>query len=165
MAHSPELRAAVRADYIKGQPLAAAAEKHDVPYATARNWKRQAEMAGDDWDTARAAMRISTGGVAALTQAIIEDFVHLFQSTLDELKAAKNIPALDKAEALSRLSDAYQKTVKAAGNSDPKLSRLSIALDVLQRQMAFVQDSHPEHMSVFMALLEPFGEVLSREFA
>lgn len=164
MAYSPETKHAIRADFIKGLSLAAAADKHGVPYATARGWKYQAEQKGDDWDTARAALRISSGGVETLTQAVIEDFVHLFQSTLDELKDAKDIPALKKAEVLSRLSDAYQKTVSAAGKSDPRLSRLSIAMDVLQKQMAFVRDRYAQHLGVFMEVLEPFGEVLAREF-
>jgi len=83
---------------------------------------------------------------------------------LDELKTAKDIKPLDKAEALARLSDAYQKTVKAAGQSDPKLSRLAIAMDVLQKLMTFISSDYPQYVQMFMEILQPFGEELAREF-
>ncbi len=164
MAYSDDIRSAVRVDYIKGKPLTAAASDNDVPYETARAWKRKAKSNGDDWDNARAAARISQGGVQELTSAIIEEFSLLFQSTIEELKNAQKISPLQKAESLSRLSDAYTKTVKAAGASNPELSKLAVAMDILRRQMEFVRDKYPHHTDAFLEILEPFGEVVSREF-
>jgi hypothetical protein len=165
VAYKPETRQKVRSDFVKGLSLKAAAAEHDIPYQTARGWKRKAATDGDDWDNARAALRISSGGVKALTAAVIEDFVHLFQATLEALKNDKNTPALQKADAIAKLSDAYQKTVKAAGNSDPALSRLSIVLDVLQKQMLFIREHFPQYVEIFMEILEPLGEALSREIS
>lgn len=165
MAYSSEVKQAVRSAFIyKGYTLKAAADAEDVPYETARHWKRQALSQGDDWDNARAAARISRGGVKALTSEIIEDFALLFQSTIEEIKNAEGVKPLQKAEAISRLSDAYQKTVKAAGASNPELSRLSIAMDVIKRQAEFIKAHYPMHLDAFIEMLEPFGEVVSREF-
>ncbi len=165
MAYKPEERQKVRTAYVKGLSLKAAAADCDIPYQTARGWKSRAKSQGDDWDNARAALRISSSGVKALTAGVIEDFVHLFQTTIESLKEDKNIPALQKADAIAKLSDAYQKTVKAAGNSDPGLSRLSVVMDVLQKQMQFIRDNFPQHIDIFMEILEPLGEELSREIA
>ncbi|MDX2350640.1 MAG: DUF1804 family protein [Porticoccus sp.] len=164
MAYSDKLKAEVRSSFIRGESLAAVADRHEVLYDTARSWKRKAAAEGDDWDTARAASRISAGGIKTLTTEVIEDFVYLFQTTITEIKKAEDIGPLKKAEAISRLSDAFQKTVKAAGASNPELSRLAIAMDVLQRQAKFIQRHYPEQKELFLAILEPFGRELSRVY-
>lgn len=145
-------------------PLTAAAEGAKVAYDTARGWKRRAEAEGDNWDTARAALRVSTGGVKALTAEIIEDFVHLFKATIDEIKSAADLEPMKKAEAIARLSDAYQKTIKASGASNPELARLAIAMDVLQRQADFIRREFPDRQEMFLQILEPFGKELSRVY-
>ena len=162
--YSAKCKAGVRSDYIRGLTLKGAAEKSKVPYDTVRSWKRSAKAAGDDWDTARTAARISSGGIKTLTSQVIEDFVHLFQSTIDEIKLAQDIDPLKKAEAISRLSDAYQKTIKAAGASNPELARLAIAMDVLQRMSEFIRRNHPEMKQSLLTIIEPFGKELSRVY-
>lgn len=166
MAHSLEKRQKVRTEFvIKGLPLKTACALHDVAYQTGRGWKRKAKAEGDDWDTARAAVRLSSGGVAELTAEVIEDFVHLFQNTLDAVKEDKKLTPLQKADTIAKLSDAYTKTVKAAGNSNPQLSRLSVIMDVLQKMMQFIRRDYPQHVDIFMEILEPLGQELSRELA
>lgn len=164
MAYSADVRVKVRSHYIKGQPLKAAAAIEQVPYETARGWKRKAKAEGDCWDTARAALRMSASGVQSLTAEVIEDFVHLFQSTIEQLKSADEIQPLAKAEAIAKLSDAYQKTIKAAGASNPEISKLAVAMDVLQRQMEFIRLQFPQHINAFVEVLEPLGEELSRVY-
>jgi len=165
MAYNDEVRTAVRSAFIfKGMSLQAACDFNNVSYETGRSWKRKAKSAGDDWDISRAASSISKSGIQTLTASIIEDFVVLFQSTIEEVKASENMSPMQKAESISRLSDAYTKTVKAAGNSSPALSRLAVAMDILKRQSEFIQAHFPEHINAFTEILEPFGEVISREF-
>lgn len=165
MAYSDETKRELRGNYVhKGMSLKAAAQSCDVPYETARSWKRRATSEGDEWDTARAAARLSDSGVKALTTEIIEDFCLLFQSTIEEIKSAKNISPLQKAESISRLSDSYAKTVKAAGASNPELSKLSVAMDILKRQAEFIKEQYPDRLEMFLEILTPFGEVISREF-
>lgn len=165
MAHDESKRREVRGNYVyKGLNLKAACAAADIPYETGRSWKRNAAMMGDDWDNAKAAHQMSAGGAKNLTAMVLEDFSNLFVQTMEELKTAENIPAATKAEMLSRLSDAYSKTVKAAGCTNPELSRLSISMDVLKRLMEFITSEYPDMRKPFIEVLEPFGEMLSREF-
>lgn len=165
MAHSQKTKRKVRSEYVKGMPLKAAAALHNVPYGTARTWKEAAKRDGDDWDVARAALRLSDSGVKELTSEIIEDFVHLFKSTIIAVKEDEALSPLQKADILAKLSDSYQKTIKAAGSSNPSLSKLAIAMDVLKKQLDFIRDKFPEYTTAFMDILEPFGEYLSHEFS
>ncbi len=158
MAYDAATRSAVRHSYVAEMlPLKAAATKHGIPYATVRNWK------DESWDKARTAKRISSGGVEELGRAVIDDFVMLFQTTLDDLKQA-NVPAMQKAEAIARLSDAYQKTIKAAGASNPKLNKLAVAMDVIQQFANFLRDEKPEAALVFAEVIEPFAEQLAQRY-
>lgn len=164
MAHAPEIKAAVRRSYIVERlPLEAAAEKHDVPYQTVRNWKRRAGENGDDWDRARAAARMAAGGLGDLTTQVLEEFALLFQSTMDEIGGG-DYDGLAKAEAMSRLADAYTKTVKAAGGGDNRIARLSVALDVLERLVNYVQQHYAQHAPALLEILEPFGEHLNEAY-
>jgi len=164
MAHAPEVRAAVRRSYVAERlPLEAAADKHKVSYHTARNWKNRARQDGDDWDRARAASRMAAGGLGDLTTQVLEDFALLFQSTMEQIKEGE-FAALDKAEALSRLSDAYTKTVKAAGGSDGRIAKLAIALEVLEKLVVYVQQHYPQHAHHLLEVLEPFGGELNQVY-
>ncbi len=165
MAYKPEKRLAVRASYVSERlPLPAAADKHTVSISTAQAWKRQAKLQGDDWDKARSASRLAAGGLGDITAQLLEDFALLFQSTLEELKSAQ-IGPLEKAEAIARLSDSYNKTMKAASASSPKLSELAIAFKVLDRFAQFVKTHSPDDLPRFAALLEPFAADVTAEFS
>lgn len=165
MAYSDDVRTAVRSAFVhKGMSLQAACDFNGVPYETGRSWKRKAKSAGDDWDIAKAAKNISQSGAQALTASIIEDFIVLFQSTIAELQSDKKLTSIQKAESISRLADAYTKTVKSAGNSNPSLSKLAIAMDLIKCQFDFIQSEFPQHINAFVEILEPFGEVVNREF-
>lgn len=165
MAHAPEVRNAVRRSYVMERlPLEAACEKHDVSYNTGRIWKRKAKEEGDDWDKSRAASRMAAGGLGDMTTQVLEEFALLFQSTMEQIGEA-DVSALDKAEAMSRLADAYTKTMKAAGGGDSKMGQLAVAMDVLKRMTEFVQSRCPQHAVALSEILEPFGEELSRAYS
>lgn len=166
MAHGPEIRASARAAYIyECQPLEAIAERLNLSTGTVLRWKRQAQDAGDDWERARAASRLSGQGADAVTAAVLEDFILLFQSTLAEVKVDPSIKAITKAEILSRMSDAYHKTISAAGKSSPKLNRLAVAMEVIEQMGEFVRQKHPKHGLAFAEILEPFASELARAYA
>ncbi|WP_042655240.1 DUF1804 family protein, partial [Actinobacillus pleuropneumoniae] len=74
-----------------------AAAKHDVAYATARRWKSLAAAVGDDWDKARGAAALSTSGAGMIAQVVLADFLTLHQATMEQLKDAADVPALEKA--------------------------------------------------------------------
>lgn len=168
MAKSPESRAAVRAAYVHRKlPIEQCVKgvKPKVSPGTARRWKADARRDGDDWDRARAASHLAGRGAEAVTQAVLEDFVALFQSTMTELKNDSAIPALSKAEAISRLSDAYHKTMAAISKGSGKLSRLAVAMETLEQLAGFVQSRFPKHATAFLEILEPFGEEISKTYS
>lgn len=164
MAYGAETKRKLRANYVKGMTLKSASTAVCVPYETARSWKRKAEQEGDDWDNVRAAHNVSKSGVKALTAAIIEDFVAMFKTTIDEVKEAKDISALEKAQIIAQLSDSYSKTIKAAGDSNPKLSALAVAMEVVKKLAEFLREHYPHLLESFAEILEPFGQELSRTY-
>lgn len=165
MAHPPEIRAKVRAAYVHDRmPLEAAAERHGISYPTARRWKSDAENNGDDWERARSAARLAGDGVQHVAQMILEDYLHLHQATVEGVKSADNIAPLAKAEVLSRLADAFTKTMSAVGKASPELSRLAVATDVLQRLAKYVGSNHPHLAEALLEVLEPFAADLARDY-
>ena len=167
MAKGPEAKAAVRAAYVHRKlPIAQCVKglRPKVAPDTARRWKAEARAAGDDWDRARAASHLAGQGAEAVTQAVLEDFVTLFQSTLTQLKTDEKIAALDKAEAISRMSDAYHKTMAAVTRGNGKLSKLAVAMETVEKLASFVQTRFPRHATAFLEILEPFGEELSKVY-
>lgn len=166
MAYAAEIRDKVRGSYVYDRlPLQAAGEKHGIPFNTVREWKRKAKANGEDWDRARNASRMAAGGLGDITMLVMEDFVLLFQSTIDDLKKDKDINPAKKAEVLSRLSDAYSKTVKAAGLTDNKMAELSIAMKVLKEMGTFIHEHFPQYADNFVEILEPFGARVSEVFS
>jgi len=164
MAHKPETRNAVRASYVRDHlPLDAACEKHDVSFNTGRSWKKRAKENGDNWDKARAANRMAEGGLGEITTQLLEDFTLLFKSTIEDITTGE-YDGLKKAEALSRLSDAYTKTMKAATGGDPKIAKLSTALETLQLLANHIKEEHPDALERFSLILEPFGEKVNEAF-
>lgn len=165
MAHGQEVRSAVRSAYIyQGLSLEAAAQKVNVSFGTASRWKREAVENGDDWDRARSAALLSGQGAEAVTQAVLEQFVTLFQSTMDGLKNDTKSTALAKAEALSRLSDAYNKTMSAVAKGSPKLNKLAVAMEVIQLLGNFIRENHPVLIEPFTDMLSGFAEKLTEAF-
>lgn len=144
-------------------PLDAAAEKHCVSYNTTRAWKRKAKANGDDWDKARAASRMASGGLGDITTQMLEDFSLLFLVTVEDIKTGE-LSGLQKTEALSRLSDAYNKIMKSAVRGTPEIAKLSVALEVLEELAKFIKEQYPSELKVFAAILEPFGARVSEVF-
>lgn len=164
MAHDSAKRAAVRRSFVVDrQPLSAACQLAGVSYSTGRAWKSEALRVGDDWERARQAEEVGDGGVRELTRVVLEEFVPLFKSTIEAIRGDK-LDAVDKAEAISRLSDAYSKTVKASGAVDPAIAKLGWAMDVMRSLAKFTAERFPQHQGALMEIIELFGEQLAVEF-
>lgn len=165
MAHPPEIRHKLRAAYVYDRlPLESAAEKCGIGYATARRWKAEAESDGDDWERGRSAARLAGDGMAHVVQMMLDDYLILHQSAIDGMKSDQTITPMIKAETLSRLADAFTKTMSAIGKVSPELSRLAVATDVLQRLAKFVTIFHPHMSESFLEILEPFAGELAKEY-
>ena len=157
MAYSIEHRQALRAAYVhESFSLEAAAEKGDIAFGTASRWKRDALANGDDWDKARAASHMAGKGAEAVTHAMLSNFITLHNNIVADLTNNPAIPALSKAEALSRLTDAYHKTMSGAARGAPKLAKLSLALEVIGMFADFITEHFPETGLILINALEKF---------
>lgn len=165
MAYSIKQRNEVKKNYVhKLLPMTQAAKLANVPVNTARRWKDEAFEKGDDWDKARAASALSSGGRDDLMKTIVNDFVICHQSIMESLKTDEHLTAKEKVDSLTSLADAFSKTMKAAGLASPELSKLSIANDIIQLLGDFVQQRFPQYVNVFIEILEPFGEEISKNY-
>lgn len=170
MAHPPEKRLALRSAYIGGLPLETAADKADVPYGTARNWYRDAKAEGDDWDKFRAASLIVAGGgiEQAMGRIIAAGLMRceaLLDKMDDELADQESKPSLtDAVKDMATLGDTVSKLKSAAKGMMPEADKLGIAMDVLKRLAAYIQENHPQHAGAFGELLPVFGQELARAY-
>lgn len=164
MAHSQDIRDKVRQLYIEGMPLTGAAVTCGVSYDTARDWKTRAKAKGDDWDTARAAYRISDQGVDELNKQLVEDFARQVITTTRELEES-TIPASDKAQMLAQLADAYAKFSKAFGRINPAYSSLSVALDTLKTIADFLRLNDPAALKALQPHFDQVGAILGKRYA
>lgn len=163
MAHAQETRDKVRQLYIEGMPLNGAAVTCGVSYDTARTWKTNAQAKGDDWDTARAAYRISEQGMDDLNKQLVEDFARQVITTTRELEDAK-IPAADKATLLAQLADAYAKFSKAFSRVNPQFSGLSVALDTLKTLAEYLKKTDPAALRILQPHIEEVGAILGKRY-
>lgn len=165
MAHPPENKRAVRDAYVVDKlDLEAAAARAGVPYDTARKWKATAAAANDDWDKARAAHSLTGAGAGTIAQLVLHDFLIMYQATVDDVKEAQDMAAKDKAETLSRLADAFQKTISAVAKAAPDLGRYAVATELLNDLAAFVASDFPQHRAALVDVLEPFGAFVARKY-
>ena len=163
MAHSQETRDRVRQLYIEGLPLTGAALTCGVNYDTARAWKAAAQKKGDDWDTARTALRVSEAGIEELNKQMIEDFARTVIVTTREMENAK-IPAATKAELLAKLADAYSKFSKGFSRINPEYSGLSVALDTLKTMVDILRQKDPAALKALSPHLEDIGIEIGRKY-
>lgn len=164
MAYSAEIREQARTYYCRNAVTcqqAAAYIKVSVP--TFMSWKKKAKADGDDWDLHRQAKRLASGGMGDLTTEVLEDFSVQFKHVMESLRNDKELPAVERAETLAKLSDAYVKTINAASKSHAGLNHLAAALEVLEDLATFVQTTYPHFAESFLEILEPFGAELSKK--
>lgn len=165
MAYPPETRLKARTAYVRDLlPLDKIAVRLGVGERTLARWKAEALEDGDDWDKGRTAGRLSSENLEAMSQVLLEQFLVLHQATLEEVKQDKDMKAADKVDAITRLADAFTKTMKAVSRSAPRLSQLAIAGDVLQKLGRFVAERYPEEARALLPILEPFGAELVKAY-
>jgi len=165
MAHPPEIRRQVRDGYVIDKlDLDQAAQRAGVPYDTARKWKTADAGAGDDWDRARAAHSLTSSGASTLAQLVLHDFLLMYQETVEGVRSADGMPAKDKAEILSRLADAFQKTMSAVAKAAPDLGRFAVATELMADLAGFVAEHYPQHRSALVEVLEPFGAAIAKKY-
>lgn len=134
MAHSPDKKVKLRAAYIGGLPLEAAADKIGVPLPTARNWFREARTAGDDWDAfQKASLVVAGGGVDQALGRIIAAAL-LRCETL--LAATENADPVEAVKAMAVLGDTVSKLQAASRRMMPEAHAMGEKLKRLEAESA-----------------------------
>lgn len=135
----------------------------NVSYATCQRWKNQAKAQGDDWDKLRAAHTMASGDIEDLGVEILTNFIVTFKSAMEELKENPQLDPEKKVKLLASVSDSYVKAVAANQKTMPEVSKLAVALQVIDLLGKYIGEHKPELLSPFMEVLEPFGEMLDKE--
>lgn len=164
MAHPPQKRADVRAAYIGGLDLEFAADKAQVPFATARRWKADARKDGDDWDKFRNASLIVAGGEIeqAMGRVLAATLYHA-EATLEHLGSAELDP-MEATRAIASLMDSINKGHAVGKRLMPQTDRLAVAMDVLKRFGEFIARSKPALAGEFVEQIEAFGEEIAKAY-
>lgn len=162
MAHGIETKRTLRSAYVHEMlSLESSAEKAGVSFGTASRWKKEAKAEGDDWEKARAARLMSESGTESVAQAVLEEFITVFQATILQLKKATELSPITKADALAKMSDAFHKTMAAARKGSPEVNKLAVAQDVVNLLCEFVGTKYPQHGQALLDIIEPFGKYLT----
>lgn len=166
MAHGADKKREARKAYVfQRQSMPTISLTLGVSVATLGRWKKDAKSRGDDWDVARSAHMIAGDGLEAVVAAVVEDFVVLFQASIEQLKNDDQMPADHRVKHMAALSDAFNKMVAAAGRVSPKISELGVANDVIKRLAEFIRAHYPQHAAAFLEILEPFGDAIVEAYS
>jgi hypothetical protein len=158
MAHPKERRNQLRGLYVfKQLPMEAACAAAGMPKTTGNRWKLEAKAAGDDWDSARAAVALGDDTFKQLSQRLLQDYLVLHQNMIEEIKANTNLTTAQKTQMLASLSDSFNKSIAAFRRISPEINSHAIALDVVSRLVGFIQAHFPKTAPAMLEVLEPFG--------
>lgn len=159
------MRRKARSDYVYRRMTGATISMAlGISQATFGRWKKAAKDAGDDWDIARSASIMAGEGIETVVSSVVEDFMIMAQSLLDEIKNGE-LSMEQKVKHLVALADAMTKMTASAGKLAPKISELGVAQDVMRHLLEFVQEHFPQHAPAILEIIEPFGERLAGLYA
>jgi len=164
MAYDRSVRNKVRASYVQIGVLTSAAQLHDVPYNTARTWKRQDADAGHDWDIQRQAHHMSKSGVESMVNAVLGKLAEQFLATLAALEKDEHMKPDVRAKILVQLMDGYGKAISSSSRATPNSNRLATAMDVIRYLTSVFTDKAPKLRTEFVNAVELLGDDLVREF-
>ena len=163
VAHPTETRLALRAAFLGGLPLEAAAAKAGIPEQTARRWKSEAKTSGDDWDKfQRASLIVAGGGFEAAMGRVAAAVILRAEALLEQIAADTELDPIDATKAVGSLADSLAKAQAASKRLMPETDKLAVAGTVLKLLSAFIQEKYPQHIGAFADVLEPFGREVAR---
>lgn len=148
-----------------GLALGSIAARLGVSERTVSRWKAEDAARGAEWDKARATAALGRESIEATTQGLLLEFLTLHRRTLDEVNASADMTTAERVAAISSLTDAYVKQMKACGMSAPHINRLAVATDVIGSLTRFVAEKRPAAGPALLEVLEAFGPELAKEYA
>jgi hypothetical protein len=99
-----------------------------------------------------------------LLDKLLGEFLTLHKEAMESVKVDVTDP-LKRVEALTRLSQALDRTLNALIKATPQTGNLTIAQDVLKHQVTFVETNFPQHAEALLTILEPFGVDLMKIYS
>lgn len=162
MAHDPSKVAEVRAAYLSGLSLQAAADKVGIPFDTAKKWKQAARAKmGDDWDKLRSAVLLSEGGLEDVLRTALSLAIQQTQATLEMLRDDTELQPLQKVQANAALGDSLNKMGALIRRLMPaETDALGVKLETLKTFADYVGRVKPKALEVLADLIEGFGKEL-----
>ncbi|WP_374342604.1 DUF1804 family protein [Azonexus sp.] len=146
----------LRSAYIGGLPLEAAADKAEVPYATARNWFRAAKAEGDDWDKFRAAsLIVAGGGIEQAMGRIIAAGLMRCEALLERIQSAEDPFAA--VSAMATLGDTVAKLKAAGKGMMPEADQLAIENGAIKAFADVMIKLHPKSAEQVLSTVEAWA--------
>lgn len=159
------VREEARALYVHGNlRLPAIGEKLSIPLRTLYRYKDQARSAGDDWEDARLSALIAGMGYQATVSQVLEGLLRQAQTVMHNLHEDPKLTAEQRMNLLAKLAYAMNMARKSAEALNPKISKLTVGLEVLSLLTRYIRDQHPDQAAVFLDILQPFGADLRRRY-
>lgn len=156
MAHPKETKMALRAAFLGGLDLDAAAEKAGVGTATARRWKADAREQGDDWGKFQAAsLMMAGGGIEQAMGRIVAAGLIRCEALLERIGEIEDPGAA--ADAVAALGDTVAKLKSAAKSLMPGASEQVASTDLLKALALWAGQAAPARGMVLADLLEAFA--------
>ena len=166
MAWDKKIVDAVRAAYIYSQlPLEQAAAKYQIPTGTVRRWKDKAKNAGDDWDKLQAAYTLAGDGLESVSRQVLMGFLLQHQAVMEQLQGDTELSAMQKADMLTSMADAFNKAVSASAKVLPETNRLAVAMETVRAFGDYVRERHPARAMDFIDMIQAFAPELQKRFA
>jgi hypothetical protein len=162
MAHDPASKTEVRAGYLSGLALEGAAAAANIPYETARKWKKAAAAEGDDWDMLRSAQLLAGGGFEEVMRRVLSATIRQAEATLTAAASNPDIEPAEQTKMLGALADTFSKLVSASRKLMPETDELAIKLGVLKQFAEFVRERFPDAAGGLAEALEAFGAEVAR---
>jgi hypothetical protein len=153
-------KACRRAYVVDNKQISLIADEYDVPERTLWNWKKVALAQGDDWDKERAIHAMGGGGEEQLVNTLVPMLMRFIKSIMDKIEADKDMPPLQAAELLAKLTDALTKTTAALRRLNPGMDKLAMGVEFVNLLTKFVASRYPQHADAMQEILEPFGKEL-----
>lgn len=164
--YSNALRNEVRATYVHGNlSFAQIGEKLNLPLRTLYRYKAQAREKGDDWEDARLSALISGMGYQAAVSQVLEGLLRQSQCVMQAITDDNTLSSEKKMTMLAQLAFSMNMARKSAEGLNPKINKLSVALEILNLLTRYIRDHHPEHVATFLDILQPFGADLRKRYA
>ena len=111
-----------------------------------------------------AAYTLAGDGLESVSRKVLMGFLLQHQTVMEQLQSDTELSAKQKADMLTSMADAFNKTVAASRRVLPETNKLAVALGVIEDFAGYVQKQKPELLPAFVELLEGFGAIVEQKY-